>query len=88
MTHRLKECHLSTDIDECASRTHDCSPDAECENINGSYKCSCKLGYSGDGQNCQGKLRLIGYKDDRKKIMLSSLCDRSFILQARFPFKI
>ena len=74
------KCHLSTDIDECASGIHGCSPDAECKNVNGSYKCSCKLGYSGDGRNCQGKLTVLKYIDDRKKHVISTL--RQFVYPA------
>ena len=66
MIYRVMKCHLSTDIDECASGIHGCSPDAECKNVNGSYKCSCKLGYSRDGRNCQGKLTVLKYIDNRK----------------------
>ncbi|XP_066025921.1 uncharacterized protein [Pocillopora verrucosa] len=41
------------DIDECALRTQDCSENAVCNNTNGSYNCSCKPGYSGDGRTCE-----------------------------------
>ena len=27
---------------------------ANCTNTNGSHKCTCKEGYPGDGQSCQG----------------------------------
>ena len=40
------------DIDECASGTHNCiSERAICTNTLGSYKCTCKSGYRGDGEN-------------------------------------
>ncbi|XP_015757477.1 PREDICTED: uromodulin-like [Acropora digitifera] len=40
------------DIDECASGTHGCiNGTADCTNTLGSYKCSCKPGYRGDGRN-------------------------------------
>ena len=41
-----------SDIDECAEETHNCSSDAVCNNTKGSYNCTCKPGYHGDGQNC------------------------------------
>lgn len=45
-----------TDVDECSSRTHGCDSNAFCVNFEGSYKCSCYIGYEGDGKNnCQGK---------------------------------
>ena len=34
--------------------THDCSPNADCSNVMGSFHCNCKSGYSGDGKTCQG----------------------------------
>ncbi|XP_068692201.1 uncharacterized protein [Montipora foliosa] len=40
------------DIDECVTRMHNCCKDAVCNNTKGSYTCSCKPGYFGDGYNC------------------------------------
>ncbi|KAL9953461.1 hypothetical protein ACROYT_G040883 [Oculina patagonica] len=42
-----------SDIDECAARTHSCDANAECINTKGSYNCTCKPGYHGDGKNCK-----------------------------------
>lgn len=42
------------DIDECTKGTHSCHVNAVCINIQGSYNCTCKDGYSGDGRNCTG----------------------------------
>lgn len=39
------------DVDECAVGS-DCSEHASCLNTNGSYICSCKPPYTGDGKNC------------------------------------
>ncbi|XP_044181280.1 uromodulin-like [Acropora millepora] len=49
----LVSCDMRTgDIDECASGIHNCiNGTAICTNTLGSYKCTCKSGYSGDGQN-------------------------------------
>ncbi|XP_015757520.1 PREDICTED: uromodulin-like isoform X3 [Acropora digitifera] len=46
-------CDMRTgDIDECASGIHNCiNGTAICTNTLGSYKCTCKSGYRGDGQN-------------------------------------
>lgn len=41
------------DIDEC-SINNPCDPNAHCQNIQGSYNCTCQDGYSGDGFFCQG----------------------------------
>ena len=46
------------DIDECNSGSHDCDVNANCTNINGSHSCTCKEGYTGKGESCQGKIRL------------------------------
>ena len=43
------------DIEECKDNTDDCHVDALCENTEGSYNCTCRLGYEGDGFNCSGK---------------------------------
>ena len=46
----------TTDADECASpETHDCHPNAMCNNTEGSYVCRCLKGYDGDGRNCTGE---------------------------------
>ncbi|NTX55568.1 EGF domain-containing protein [Myxococcus sp. CA039A] len=42
-------CH---DVNECTNGTAQCSPNAYCTNTPGSYTCTCKPGYSGDGWTC------------------------------------
>ena len=46
------------EIDECSNGSHDCDVNANCTNINGSHSCTCKEGYTGKGESCQGKIRL------------------------------
>ena len=46
------------DIDECSHGSHDCDVNANCTNTNGSHSCTCKEGYTGKGESCQGKIRL------------------------------
>jgi len=44
------------DIDECnLDGGHDCHVNADCVNSEGSFSCTCGLGYIGDGRNCTGK---------------------------------
>ena len=43
------------DIDECSTNSHSCDVNAACSNVQGSYTCACKAGYSGDGKTCTGK---------------------------------
>ena len=45
---------LFSDIDECSAE-HKCDVNAVCNNTKGSYNCTCKKGYYGDGRNCTGK---------------------------------
>ncbi|XP_052093084.1 uncharacterized protein LOC127729350 isoform X2 [Mytilus californianus] len=41
------------DIDECADpKKNNCSENAVCTNLQGSYSCRCKRGYRGDGVEC------------------------------------
>ena len=43
---------LFLDINECAVNKT-CHKDATCANTNGSYTCTCKQGYSGNGKQCE-----------------------------------
>ena len=45
------------DLDECDSDFYDCDINAVCQNTAGSYTCTCKAGYTGDGRTCVGKKR-------------------------------
>jgi len=42
-----------SDIDECATVTHNCHGVAHCYNNEGSFTCSCREGYIGDGLACE-----------------------------------
>lgn len=45
------------DINECSeSGLNMCSPSANCNNLLGTYACSCKEGFKGDGYMCEGTL--------------------------------
>ena len=47
--------YLISDIDKCSKNSHNCNySTATCTNTNGSFKCICKPGFSGDGHNCTG----------------------------------
>lgn len=41
---------FKTDINECKT-VKPCQNGGTCENVHGSYRCSCKTGYA--GKNCQ-----------------------------------
>ena len=50
-----KSIDYALDIDECATNTHKCSHEnVTCLNTEGSFKCICKHGFSGDIYNCKG----------------------------------
>ena len=42
------------DPDECKDKTHQCDINANCTNIPGSYNCTCRHGYTGNGSICNG----------------------------------
>ena len=46
---------VPADVDECAEGTDYCHSIATCYDIQGSYSCSCKFGYQGNGFYCTGK---------------------------------
>ena len=45
---------IIADIDECSEGSHTCDENANCTNTNGSFKCDCKVGFSGNGKTCEG----------------------------------
>jgi hypothetical protein len=47
-----------TDIDECTVGTHNCHVNANCINTRGSFVCTCKTGYEGNGVTCIGMAAL------------------------------
>jgi len=44
------------DINECDLETHTCHSNANCTDTDGSFNCTCREGFEGDGFNCTGKL--------------------------------
>ena len=47
------------DIDECIASPSVCDVNANCSNTRGSYYCTCKVGYTGDGKTCQGRRKFL-----------------------------
>ena len=52
---KTKLFFVDLDTNECTEGKHDCDVNAECNNTLGSYKCTCKDGYEGNGTNCTGQ---------------------------------
>ena len=46
------------DVDECSSGAATCDVNARCQNTVGSYNCTCKEGFPGDGKRCTGKYQV------------------------------
>ena len=48
---------ILTDVGECSdSEWNNCHNNAGCSNTVGTYTCICNEGYTGDGENCTGKI--------------------------------
>lgn len=45
------------DVNECEMGAHNCDMHALCVNVQGSFKCSCREGWVGNGIKCIGKYR-------------------------------
>lgn len=52
---------LLLDVDECQRKTHNCHVKASCSNTEGSFKCTCKRGFVGDGENCTASKGLYSH---------------------------
>ena len=62
---------FNIDIDECWSRdTNNCHQHADCHNTDGSFNCTCKRGFTGNGTECQGIHRL---KSEFKESYLTTI---------------
>ena len=44
--------NFTTDTDKCEAFTGKCHKEATCYNTCGSYVCTCKSGFIGDGHDC------------------------------------
>ncbi len=38
---------------------NECDPNANCTNTDGSYSCSCRTGFTGDGKYCNGMVHYL-----------------------------
>ena len=51
----MHSIYYFADINECDTGKYQCDSHAFCNNTKGSYNCTCKPGYFGNGFNCTGK---------------------------------
>lgn len=50
---------MCVDVDECLNEVHECDPDREaCVNLQGSFECACRWGYSKKGSGCEASSAL------------------------------
>ena len=52
-----------TDINECDRNP--CHSDAQCTNTDGSFMCTCKIGYTGNGFACTGMVNVGLFQNSR-----------------------
>ena len=52
----ISSINFQIDIDECKGSNNVCDENANCFNTVGSYNCTCKDGFTGDGHSCSGKI--------------------------------
>ena len=45
---------FKSDVDECSLDPSPCDENSNCTNNDGSYNCTCKEGYQGNGSTCEG----------------------------------
>ena len=70
-----------TDADECNTSVSVCDVNADCKNTLGSYRCSCRAGFSGDGHTCKDKKRIFIRKRTVliKQLSLQGVISLSFL---------
>ena len=50
---------MIADVDECDLGLDECSENANCSDTIGSYNCTCRTGFDGDGFSCTGNQYLL-----------------------------
>jgi len=52
--YKLLRLFFMSDFDECSLESSPCDENADCTNTDGSYSCTCKQGFTGNGSICEG----------------------------------
>ena len=50
---------ITSDIDECSAESNPCDENSDCTNIDGSYNCVCKQGFTGNRSTCEGNVNTM-----------------------------
>jgi len=50
-----------SDVDECEEQLDDChrESNAMCNDTDGSFNCSCRMGFDGNGTFCEGTMKAL-----------------------------
>ncbi|CAH3164390.1 unnamed protein product, partial [Porites lobata] len=70
------KCEMDTN--ECKPGKHRCDSNAFCNNTKGSYNCTCKPGYFGNGFNCTGYSSLGA-------LIAHQCCDQLKAVKTEYP---
>ena len=70
-----------SDIDEYTTSHPIRDANATCTNIQGSYFCTCRTGFSGDGKTCQGIVGKRKHRDQNNEFHTKVLDSRSTVLR-------
>ena len=73
MKYSISISFVLLDIDECLSNSRACDVTANCTNTDGSHNCTCKEGYTGDGQSCQDIITALDLANSKKKLFPQKL---------------
>lgn len=62
------------DIDECSEGIDNCHEQADCENTEGFFTCTCRSGFSGNGELCEGEhSRLSNFRRESNSREISTI---------------
>ena len=73
MKYSISISFVLLDIDECLIASHACDVTANCTNTDGSYNCTCKEGYTGDGELCRGIITALDLANTKKSVAMSTM---------------